>query len=49
MVAFLKKNRAGLAILILALALIGFGLSKNQQTSVLNKAIRICMECVGIG
>lgn len=47
--AFLKKNRAGIAVLVLALALIGYGLTKNQQKSVMNKAIRICMECVGIG
>ena len=47
--SFLKKNRAGLAFLLLAIALIGYGLTKKQQTSVLHKAIRICMECVGIG
>lgn len=49
MSAFIKKNRAGLAIIILAIALIGYGLIKNQQKSVLNKAVRICMECVGLG
>lgn len=49
MSAFVKKNRAGLAVILLALALIGYGLIKNQQKSVLNKAVRICMECVGLG
>ena len=47
--SFLKKNKAGLAVLILAVSLIAYGLTKNQQKSVMNKAIRICMECVGIG
>ena len=49
MSAFIKKNRAGLAVILLALAMIGYGLIKKQKKSVLNKAVRICMECVGLG
>lgn len=33
----------------LALALIGMGLSRQEHTEVLQKAVRICLECIGIG
>ncbi|WP_325200197.1 CD1871A family CXXC motif-containing protein [Oscillibacter sp.] len=33
----------------LALALIGTGLLRQEQTEVLQKAVRICLECIGIG
>ena len=35
--------------LILALALIGLGLARQEQVEVLQKAVRICLECIGIG
>lgn len=38
-----------ICMLLLGVALIGVGLSKKQEKSVLAKAARICMECVGIG
>ena len=45
----MKKNLpAGLTILA-AGALIAFGIVQKQPAQVLAKAIRICMECVGIG
>ena len=45
----MKKNLpAGLTILA-AGALIAFGILQKQPAQVLAKAIRICMECVGIG
>lgn len=33
----------------LALALIGIGLWRQEQLEVLQKAVRICLECIGIG
>ncbi|MCI9331256.1 MAG: hypothetical protein HFG05_03675 [Oscillibacter sp.] len=33
----------------LALALIGTGLLRREETEVLQKAVRICLECIGIG
>lgn len=36
-------------VLLLAAALIGAGLLLGQQVAVMEKAVRICMECVGIG
>ncbi|HOB81371.1 MAG TPA: CD1871A family CXXC motif-containing protein [Peptococcaceae bacterium] len=42
-------NKAKYFFLILSLALIGLGLTRNEQLTVLRKAIRICLECIGIG
>ena len=43
------KNAAGYIMLLLAAALTGLGLYLGQHGAVLAKAVRICMECVGIG
>lgn len=45
----MKKNLPAWLTLAAAFALIGVGLSQGQHTQVLSKAIRVCMECVGIG
>ena len=44
----IKKGIFGFVIL-LSVFLIIIGLMKYQNTDVLNKAIRICLECIGIG
>lgn len=36
-------------ILITAVFLLVFGISKGGHTDVRNKAVRICYECIGIG
>lgn len=46
---FWKRNKFALLILLCAAILLGIGLYKGQAKSVLNKAARICMECVGLG
>ncbi len=45
----MKKNLPALLTLAAAVLLIGLGISQGQHTQVLAKAIRVCMECVGIG
>ena len=45
----IKKNIAAALLLLLGAGLILFGIYRGQVTSVFNKAIRICMECIGIG
>ena len=46
-----RARRIGLfAVLAFAGAVfLLFGIFKGQAAAVLNKAIRICMECIGIG
>ena len=43
------KTAVQLALLVLGVAMIGFGLWRGEAATVLSKAIRLCMECVGIG
>ncbi len=36
-------------LLALGAAFLSVGIGKGQMTEVLSKAIRICLECIGIG
>ncbi len=38
-----------LGLLVLALVFLGVGLARGEQQEVLAKAVRICLECIGIG
>ncbi len=44
-----KKRVFGLVIIVAAVAMIIFGVFREEATDVFNKAIRICLECIGIG
>ena len=37
------------ALLFLGLLFIAFGIYRGEAQVVLDKAVRICMECIGIG
>ena len=45
----MKDNRTALALLVLGAALTALGAALGQPAAVMAKAVRICMECVGIG
>lgn len=45
----MKRNLPALLLMVGAALLIAVGIRQNQPAQVLSKAIRICMECVGIG
>lgn len=48
----MKTNKLALwrtFTLALAVILIGVGLLRGEQQEVLQKAVRICLECIGIG
>lgn len=37
------------ALLLLALLSAGYGISRGEVTEVFEKAVNICLECIGIG
>ena len=44
-----KKAAAQAVLLIAGIAMVCFGALRGEAGAVLNKAIRLCLECVGIG
>ncbi|MCR4671298.1 MAG: hypothetical protein K5643_08910 [Saccharofermentans sp.] len=45
----MKKYLPAVMFILLAVLLIVIGIILQQPESVFNKAVRICMECVGLG
>lgn len=45
----MKQRYKTILILILAVVLIVAGVIDGQNEQVFEKAVRICMECIGIG
>lgn len=45
----MKRNYPAALALAAAAVLIAVGIAQGQPAQVLAKAIRVCMECVGIG
>ena len=43
------RRRIQFGLLIVALMMIGYGAVRGEAAVVLSKAIKLCMECVGIG
>ncbi len=46
---FLRDNKVALIFLGLAAALLIIGIFRGEAEAVWQKAIRICMECIGLG
>lgn len=49
MKTWVKANKTGLSIMLLAAVLIGAGIFRNEVGTVFQKASAICLECIGIG
>ncbi|SEW16827.1 hypothetical protein SAMN05216413_1359 [Ruminococcaceae bacterium KH2T8] len=45
----MKRNLTAILLIVCAAVLIIVGISMHQPESVLHKAVRICMECIGLG
>ena len=45
----MKKRGFTVLILVLAAALAAVGVTEGQAKEVLMKAVRVCLECIGIG
>ncbi len=45
----LRKNWVALALLVLGIISLGIGLASGEYGSVLEKAITVCLDCIGIG
>lgn len=46
---FAQKKFFKIALLLFAAAFIAIGILRGENTLVLQKAVRICMECIGLG
>lgn len=44
-----KRRAVGFAALAAALVLIGVGVARGEHLEVMQKAVWICLECIGIG
>ncbi len=44
-----KRRVISLGILALSLVLIGIGVGNGEHLEVLQKAVMVCLECIGIG
>lgn len=45
----IKRNYIALIGIITSLLLIAAGIYRNEVSTVFNKSVRICLECIGIG
>lgn len=45
----LKTSRSGACVAVLGLLSMGYGAYRGEITVIMEKAINICMECIGIG
>ena len=47
--SYRKKAAAQVALLLTGAAMLCFGVWRGEAATVLSKAIKLCLECVGIG
>lgn len=46
---FMRKNKMGLALMILGVVLFSLGIYREEHLTVAKKSNIICLECIGIG
>lgn len=45
----LSSRLTGVGVAALGLVMMGYGIWRGEMATVLTKAVRICLECIGIG
>lgn len=45
----MKQTRLRIFILVISALFIGIGIVKQEHLEVMQKAVRVCLECIGIG
>lgn len=46
---FINSYWSGICVAITGLLLMGFGINRGEMRVVFEKAVHICLECIGIG
>ena len=46
---FTSSRLTGVVIAALGIVMMGYGIWRGEMEPVLTKAVRICLECIGIG
>lgn len=49
MIRLTRACRIGIIVAVIGLLAMGFGILRGEMSVVFEKAVNICMECVGIG
>jgi hypothetical protein len=49
LIPFLKRNKAAAVLMLFGILFILLGIFRGEAAAVLNKAVNICMECIGLG
>lgn len=44
-----RPSRLGILCAVIGVLMMGFGVYRGEMAVVLEKAVNICMECIGIG
>ena len=47
--SYVKKTGVQALLLVVGIAMLCFGVWRGEAATVLSKAIKLCLECVGIG
>lgn len=45
----MKRSMIAVGVLVLGAAFVAVGLFRGEAATVFQKAVQICMECIGIG
>lgn len=45
----MKRTNIRIAVFVLSVFFIGIGIAKQEHLDVMQKAVMVCLECIGIG